>query len=210
MPSGWPRRPWTGPRSAGVPPGPGALVEGTRVCWRLTEHSLRLSGRLETCYEPSWQGRGKGRARGWGRGGAYRTAMDLESLASQLTADLPGDHHALVLHRGGAPSPAGCSPRNPPASSRPVQEGGATSRLGYLGFDAMAELETMKASGRSWSSWCGRGWWTGPAMLVIDLCCIPGSYSTAVPLLCSYFCEAEPCQHLYSVFDRATSRVTEV
>lgn len=44
----------------------------------------------------------------------------------------------------------------------------------------------------------------------IDLCCNPGSYSTVVLLLCSYFCEAEPCQHLYSVFDRTISRVTEM
>uniref|UniRef100_A0A4W6FD77 Retinol binding protein 3 n=1 Tax=Lates calcarifer TaxID=8187 RepID=A0A4W6FD77_LATCA len=138
--------------------------------------------------------------------GLYWSVVDFESLASQLTADLQeasGDHRLHVFHCDVEPESLHDVAKIPTA-----EEVGyiinalfkielLPGNVGYLRFDMMADIEVLKAI-------------VNTDALIIDMRYNTGGYSTAIPLLCTYFFDAEPLQHLYTVFDRTTTTMTEV
>ncbi|XP_069575457.1 retinol-binding protein 3 isoform X1 [Brachyistius frenatus] len=150
--------------------------------------------------------------------GLYWSVVDFESLASQLTADLQetsGDERLHVFYCDVESESIHEAPKIPTA-----EEAGfiidtlfkielLPGNIGYLRFDLMADIEVVKAIGPQliklvWSKIVNTD------ALIIDMRYNTGGYSTAIPLLCTYFFDAEPVRHLYTVFDRTTNTMTEV
>lgn len=150
--------------------------------------------------------------------GLYRSVVDFESLASQLTTDLQeasGDHRLHVFYCDIEPEAHHDVAKIPTA-----EEVGyiidalfkvelLPGNVGYLRFDMMADLKVLKAIGPQliklvWSKIANTD------ALIIDMRYNTGGYSTAIPLLCTYLFDSEPLRHLYTIFDRTTNTMTEV
>ncbi|XP_032824989.2 retinol-binding protein 3 [Petromyzon marinus] len=154
------------------------------------------------------------------REGWYRSVVDYEALASQLTSDLHeiwGDHrlHAfysdLQIERmdedkmPSVPSPEELSVLIDTVFKVDI----LANNVGYLRFDMMTDAEVLKHVGpqlveKVWNKI------SSTRSLVIDVRYNMGGYSTSIPILCSYFFDASPPRHLYTVFDRPSRSSTQV
>ncbi|XP_067225172.1 retinol-binding protein 3-like [Chanodichthys erythropterus] len=150
--------------------------------------------------------------------GLYRSVVDYESLASQLTVDLQetsGDQRLHIFYCETEPESLHDIPKIP----SPEEVGFIidalfkvevmSGNIGYLRFDMMEDIKVLRAIGPQlikavWSKLMNTD------VLIIDLRYNTGGYSTAIPLICSYFFDAQPLKHLYTVFDRSTTTATRV
>lgn len=169
------------------------------------------------CFHEAAQKASEELLRKWSNG-LYRSIVDFESLASQLTTDLQdtlGDHRLHVFHTNIEPESLHDVPKVPTA-----EEAGyliealfkteiLPGNVGYLRFDMMADMEVVKAAGAQlvktvWNKMVGTD------SLIIDMRYNTGGYSTAIPYLCTHFLDIKPVRHLYTVFDRTTGNTTAI
>ncbi|XP_061083587.1 retinol-binding protein 3-like [Conger conger] len=150
--------------------------------------------------------------------GLYRSVVDYESLASELTTNLheiSGDHRLHVFYSDTEPDEFEEGPTIPTADELGyiINDLFKTEILpgnvGYLRHDMMADVDTVRALGPQlvklvWNKLVDTD------TLIIDMRYNTAGYSTSIPLLCSYFFEADPVQHLYTLFDRSKATMTEV
>ncbi|XP_073684693.1 retinol-binding protein 3 [Garra rufa] len=150
--------------------------------------------------------------------GLYRSVVDFESLESQLSTDLQessGDHRLHIFNCEIEPEFLHNTPKIPsPEEADFIIDAlfkveTLFGNIGYLRFDMMEDIKVLRAIGFQFV----KAIWNNLVntdVLIIDLRHNTGGYSTAIPLLCTYFFDAQPLKHLYTIFDRSETNATKV